>query len=75
MGVKQGKKEAGASHGTEGGVRQQRRRGVNRIPGMIQSCLLRVHPSLTNGGFSCCISHRLKVTVTPDTGYHIFCAN
>lgn len=65
--------------GKRGGRDEQHRNAVTAVflsgAGMIQKVSLEVFvgsgSSLTKGGFSCCIPHRLKVKVTSGIAYHI----
>lgn len=65
--------------GQRGGRDEEHRNAVTAVflsgAGMIQKVSLEVFAgsgsSFTKGGFSCCISHRLKAKVTSDITYHI----
>lgn len=62
-----------------GGRDEQHRDAITAVflggAGMIQKVSLEVFvgsgSSLSKGGFSCCIPHRLKAKVTPGIAYHI----
>lgn len=65
--------------GKRGGRDEQHRNAVTAVflsgAGIIQKVSLEVFAgsgsSLTEGGFCCCIPHRLKAKVTSDITYHI----